>query len=273
MFTLSKSSAVPPGTRQLVGRLCELGWLYRQLQQYVHSNGAAAGLVPQAFRHALQAELAEWFQLLAVLEAQRQSELSLLQLLVWSHQPTQRLMTMVQLVVSSRALKGGALTVALQRNERHGDPEVAGYVRHLLRQTCTPLFDMVRQWVLRGDLNDVHDEFFIQRKAVPLEALWREAYTLREAMLPCFITKNLARQVPRAHSLTCHVSTPQPHPLPGGRYFWSVRRSTSFASVAKTLSGVSSWRLREKGRAGQLPKGRPALRWWTVHEEPCHWAS
>lgn len=107
----------------------------------------------------------------------------------------QRLVTMVQLVGCSREQKGGAMTVALQRNERNGDPEVAWYVRHLLRQTCTPLLDMVWQWVLRGDLNDPHDEFFIQMKAVPLEALWRDGYTLREAMLPCFITKNLARQV------------------------------------------------------------------------------
>ena len=44
-----------------------------------------------------QAELGEWYQLLAVLDAQRQSELSLVMLLVWSHEPMQRLLTMTQL--------------------------------------------------------------------------------------------------------------------------------------------------------------------------------
>ena len=46
-----------------------------------------------------QAELGEWYQLLAVLDAQRQSELSLVQLLVWSHEPTQRMLVMTQVGV------------------------------------------------------------------------------------------------------------------------------------------------------------------------------
>ena len=155
-------------------------------------SGGSGGLVPQALRHALQAELDEWFQLLAVLEAQRQSELTLLQLLVWSAEPMQRLLLMAQLTRSSAALKGGALTVAIERrtlshllspplafshplppslarsqvaierHERHGDPLVRGYVRHLLRAACAPLFGMVRSWVLHGELADAHDEFFIE---------------------------------------------------------------------------------------------------------------
>ena len=86
-FVLPRTASVPPGARQLTGRLAELGWLFRQVQSYVRSgdevmsDGAKGGggregtserggLVPQALRHALQSELDEWYQLLAVLEAQ-----------------------------------------------------------------------------------------------------------------------------------------------------------------------------------------------------------
>lgn len=194
---------VPAGVRQLAGRLSELGWLFRQISQYVHAGeaateaavascatsghsdvpgkggsegrsggGAGGGLVPQALRHVLQGELDEWFQLLAVLEAQRQDGLSLVQLLVWSSQPLQRLLLMAQIVRGCGHLKGGAMTVAIARHERHGDPAVASYVRHLLRAACSPLFWMIREWLLSGELRDVHEEFFIEQRAVPLSQLW-----------------------------------------------------------------------------------------------------
>lgn len=105
-FVLPSGAKVPPGTRQLVGRLAELGWLFRQVATYAKAgqgaggasaagggasgvggamaggleNGidssmrASGGLVAQALRHALQGELDGWFELLAVLEEQRQSE-------------------------------------------------------------------------------------------------------------------------------------------------------------------------------------------------------
>ena len=87
--------------------------------------------MPQALRHGLQTELREWFQLIAVLEAQRQSELTLVQLLVWSAEPMQRLIAMVQLVKGCGHLKGGAMCVAMRTYERHGDPALSKHVRQV----------------------------------------------------------------------------------------------------------------------------------------------
>ena len=143
-FVLPSGAKVPPGARQLVGRLAELGWLFRQVTYYVKAGGgggeqqaattttnlaatvaggtnaavigfergessvrAEGGLVAQALRHALQEELDSWYQLLAVLEEQRQSELTLLQLLVWSAEPMQRLLLMAQLTRGCGHLKVG----------------------------------------------------------------------------------------------------------------------------------------------------------------------
>eukprot|EP00966_Prymnesium_polylepis_P023451 539926-Prymnesium_polylepis.1 len=56
-FVLPRAAALPAGARQLIGRLCELGWLYRQVHGYIHAGAGGAsgsGLVPQSFRHALQ---------------------------------------------------------------------------------------------------------------------------------------------------------------------------------------------------------------------------
>ena len=231
-FVLPSGAKVPPGARQLVGRLAELGWLFRQVTYYVKAGGgggeqqaastttnlaatvaggtnaavigfergessvrAEGGLVAQALRHALQEELDSWYQLLAVLEEQRQSELTLLQLLVWSAEPMQRLLLMAQLTRGCGHLKGGAMTVAIQRQENHGDPQISGYVRQLLTAACKPLFTMTREWILHGEITDSYDEFFIEQRAVPLSGLWEERYVLREGMLPCFLSRALAIEI------------------------------------------------------------------------------
>ncbi len=189
-FVLPKGVRVPPGARQLAGRIAELGWLFRAIQTYTRATvqaytsaakpgdvtgpgGIVTGLVPQALSHALQAELDEWFQVLAVLEQQRQHQLTLVQLTVWSSEPMQRLVVMAKLVRSASRLTGGALTVALQRHEKHGDPAISEYVCHLLRACCAPLYSMLTRWVLDGELAESHQsEFFIQQTAAPLADLW-----------------------------------------------------------------------------------------------------
>ena len=162
-----------------------------------------------------------------------QAELTLMQLFVWSHDPLQRLTTLAQLVRGTSKLKGGAMTVAIERLRRHGDPAVAGHVSHLLKRACEPLFGMLRRWLLHGELDDPHDEFFIEscaprrprapsrakimctpptpptrdphrcapptgRCAVPLARMWRERYRLREAMLPSFVPTPLALEILKA---------------------------------------------------------------------------
>jgi len=199
-FRVCSNAALPAGLQQMAGRLSELGWLFRQVNAYVHdpregSSTRTAGLVPQSLCHALQVELAEWFQLISVLEAQRQSELTLLQLLVWSLQPMCRFITLVQLVRGCAHLKGGALTVGLSRFEKHGDPQVSRLVNHLLKQACVPLYEILERWLLHGELQDPFDEFFIEQKPASLDRLWDERYFLREPMLPCFVNQELAQQV------------------------------------------------------------------------------
>ena len=115
-----------------------------------HLLGGGAGLVPQALRHAMQVhhhappelifdgsgcdgsspcparaspacaecwqgELEEWFQLLALLEEQRQSDLSLLQLLVWSERTLCRFCERaVAFVLRSRASSQHAFCAYLE---------------------------------------------------------------------------------------------------------------------------------------------------------------
>ncbi|EOD41697.1 hypothetical protein EMIHUDRAFT_460965 [Emiliania huxleyi CCMP1516] len=145
---------------------------------------AAASLAPGVVQAA---ELSEWLRLLAVLESQRLQGLSLqlpaclslLQLLVWGEPPLQRFVTLVAVVRGCSHLRGGAMTVGVERLGQHGDPAVEAYVQRLLRGACAPLLESLR-------------EFFIEARPAPLAELWEKRYALRPHMLPCFLSPKAA---------------------------------------------------------------------------------
>lgn len=78
-FVITDSVRLPRGARLLILKLCELGWLYRRIRTYVSERLSPAslelvGTTGQAFGSALQQELADYYRLMAVLEAQVQQK-------------------------------------------------------------------------------------------------------------------------------------------------------------------------------------------------------
>eukprot|EP01018_Ginkgo_biloba_P005129 Gb_19455 [translate_table: standard] len=214
-FAISESYKVPKTTRFMVRKLCELGWLFKKVKEYISDSIErgpieAIGTVGQAFCAALQEELSDYYKLLAVLEAQVHNPipfisetnnpanyLSLRRLLVWFAEPTVRMRLMAVLVDDCKNSRGGAMAGAIHMHAQHGDPLVRDFMRRLLRMVCSPLFEMVRSWVLEGELNDIYSEFFVVGQAVKAEALWRDGYQLHNGMLPSFIPEPLAKRILR----------------------------------------------------------------------------
>ncbi|KAF5737356.1 putative gamma-tubulin complex component [Tripterygium wilfordii] len=214
-YALLDSIKVPRATRIMVRKLCELGWLFRKVKGYISASmdgfpAEDVGTVGQAFCAALQDELSDYYKLLAVLEAQSMNPiplvseaassanyLSLRRLSVWFAEPMVKMRLMAILVDKCRVLRGGAMAGAIHLHAQHGDPLVHEFMRRLLRQVCSPLFEMVRRWVLEGELEDIFAEFFVVSEPVKAESLWREGYQLHAGMLPSFISQSLAQHILR----------------------------------------------------------------------------
>uniref|UniRef100_A0A2C9V8W6 Uncharacterized protein n=1 Tax=Manihot esculenta TaxID=3983 RepID=A0A2C9V8W6_MANES len=214
-YVLLDTVKVPRTTRLIVRKLCELGWLFRKVKGYISESmdrfpAEDVGTVGQAFCAALQDELSEYYKLLAVLEAQAMNPiplvsepassgnyLSLRRLSVWFAEPTVKMRLMAVLVDKCRVLRGGAMAGAIHLHAQHGDPLVHEFMRSLLQHVCSPLFEMVRSWVLEGELEDIFAEFFVVGQPVKAESLWREGYRLHAGMLPAFISQSLAQRILR----------------------------------------------------------------------------
>uniref|UniRef100_A0A2N9HG04 Uncharacterized protein n=1 Tax=Fagus sylvatica TaxID=28930 RepID=A0A2N9HG04_FAGSY len=214
-YVLSDLVKVPRATRIMVRKLCELGWLFRKVKGYISESmdrfpAEDVGTVGQAFCAALQDELSDYYKLLAVLEAQStnpiplvsekvssENYLSLRRLSVWFAEPMVKMRLMAVLVDKCRVLRGGAMAGAIHLHAQHGDPLVHEFMKRLLKRVCSPLFEMVRSWVLEGELEDIFAEFFVVGQPVKAESLWRDGYRLHAGMLPSFIPQSLAQRILR----------------------------------------------------------------------------
>jgi gamma-tubulin complex component 3 len=214
-YVLPDLVKVPRATRIFVRKLCELGWLFRKVKGYISEcmdrfPAEDVGTVGQAFCAALQDELSEYYKLLAVLEAQSmnpiplvsekvssENYLSLRRLSVWFAEPMVKMRLMAVLVDKCKVLRGGAMAGTIHLHAQHGDPLVHEFMRCLLRRVCSPLFEMVRSWVLEGELEDIFAEFFVVGQPVKAESLWRDGYRLHAGMLPSFISQSLAQRILR----------------------------------------------------------------------------
>ncbi|KAI3678183.1 hypothetical protein L6452_37467 [Arctium lappa] len=208
-YVLLDSVTAPKATKIMIRKLCELGWLHRKVKGYISEN-MDAGMVAKAFCGALQEELSEYYKLLTVLESQSMnpiplvseivnsgSYLSLRRLSVWFVEPMVKMRRMAVLVDSCKDFKGGALAGAIHLHAQHGDPLLHDFMKQLLRRVSSPLFEMVRSWVLEGELQDLSSEFFVSGQSITVESLWREGYHVHHLMLPSFISQSLANRILR----------------------------------------------------------------------------
>ncbi|KAL7582776.1 hypothetical protein Lser_V15G42467 [Lactuca serriola] len=198
-YVLPDSIKVPKATRIMIRKLCELGWLYQKVIRYICENidgfpSENVGKVAEAFCYALQDELLGYDKLLTTLQSH---DLSLRRLSVWLVEPMVKMRRMAVLVDSCRSLKGGAMAGAIHLHAQHGDPLLHDFMKNLLQKLSSPLFEMVRSWVLEGDLQDSYSEFFVSEQSVKPESLWREGYKVNYLMLPSFISQSLAHQILR----------------------------------------------------------------------------
>lgn len=160
----------------------------------------------------MQAELTEYYRLLAVLESQRTKHgpeepanyLNLKKLYLWVQEPMERMKWLAIIIDSVHSLKGGAVCSALHSYVLNGSPATRGFVGRILREACAPVLAMVRQWTIEGELNDPFKEFFVEEEEQEEQGrvvdenrrLWAHKYRLNHVMIPNgLLTYDLAKKI------------------------------------------------------------------------------
>jgi len=205
-YAVDRKIAVLQPTRDLVQRICELGWLFGKVREFVNTRTKEAylGLVGQSLCAALHAELSDYYRLIAVLESQLANPLedsssdsmTLRRLFVWVQEPLDRMKLMAIIVDTCKGMKGGSLASKIHSFLQHGDPAYRTFITRLMRQICRPIFAMLRRWMVDGQLEDPFHEFFIVAdNQVPDDDMWRSKYHIEQSLLPLFMSDDLAKQI------------------------------------------------------------------------------
>ncbi|KAL2141456.1 hypothetical protein VTI28DRAFT_2379 [Corynascus sepedonium] len=213
---------LPAPIISLLHTLAEPSLLYRGLSTFVKSP--AKGLLGQSLRAAISKELRSYLTLVATLEAQIRSALSvadesaprggigkagvtLKRCVVWTREATMGLRLMSLIAEESNSRHGGQIISMIHGfSTSHGDPVVAAFAERLLADVTRPFYDILRRWIYDGELSDPHLEFFVREqsphdedrkesKAKGQASVWNSKYEVVDGMVPSIITADFAQKV------------------------------------------------------------------------------
>lgn len=211
----------------MLSRLCETAFYLERIIAFTDSSTGQSplGLLGQGLVTALKQELTQYYGFVAMLQERvrffllfivaiisfcyrhlndsyfvvqinrsRRTDdatgrLTMLQIEMLMVNPSIRLQFLVDIAESCQEKKGGALASKIYAFRFHGNTKKKAIVHKLLVAVCTPLQYMLGKWLIEGEINDPHAEFFIEvLPEVGTDRLWNDKYRVRESMLPCFIS-------------------------------------------------------------------------------------
>lgn len=62
---------------------------------------------------------------------------------------------------SVRGLKGGAICSTINSFALTGSPQTRQLVTRVIKEVTSPILRMIKDWMLDGEINDPHLEFFV----------------------------------------------------------------------------------------------------------------
>jgi len=185
--------------RNLINFLCEIGFLYKQLNSFL--NKPQPGLIRQAFAISVKEELNEYFKLLALLENLRleteethTQSLSLRKLALWIIEPLERLKWLNIMSDGVNELIGGDVLSSLYSYKNQGSPVNLQLLARILINVNQPFLKYVHQWIYQGVINDPIGEFFVSEQENEPN-LWVSKYKINPNKIPSFLDKTIAEKI------------------------------------------------------------------------------
>lgn len=199
---------IPKPTRELIGKLCQLGWAFKQITLFL-SMDAPLGLISQSLLSCVEEELKEYTRLVCMLENGVEKHLansgefcstalSLKRVWVWTRTPLFKLSVLLALLQVTQGKKGGEILSAIHKYVDHGDSVLNEYTTKLIAKISKPFYNMISSWIYQGDLEDPYGEFFVSLVSGSdggTEDQWGVKYLFQKSMVPSYINANLSKKV------------------------------------------------------------------------------
>ncbi|KAI8905007.1 Spc98 family-domain-containing protein [Gorgonomyces haynaldii] len=194
---------------ELVQKILPICTYYKNIEQFLESHSSFDyGRVHHALCASIKQMTQEYLVLVAQLEHQSNTNpLFSLQKLLYYVQPSMETLGSIDSLVNqlkqsesrSNAKSGGlVLTLLSQKMALNaGHQKTRDLYEFMLKEASKPFYDMLRQWIYNGVLDDPYNEFMIQDNGVSKESVkedfndlyWEQKYTMLQDWVPSFLEK------------------------------------------------------------------------------------
>lgn len=189
----------------IVSFLCELGWLYRKVSNYLNyfNESNIPSQFIQSFSYAVQNELNEYYKLISFFKKKNANEeesgkdgddLSLKNLVLWTTEPIERMRWLALSCESVYTLRGTSIISQIYSYVNTAGAEI--YLNKVLEEISKPFLTFVKNWIMYGDLQDPYKEFFVDIiDKINDDDIWTVKYQIVYKNIPNFLSRDLAIKI------------------------------------------------------------------------------
>ncbi|KAF0992110.1 hypothetical protein HZS_426, partial [Henneguya salminicola] len=207
-YNINPKLDLPQPVKALIFRICELGYLYRHLNDFCSKSDIdkSAGLVKQSFTLSVKSYLDEYICLMAMIDSELLRELKnssslttgLPHIMVLTLESLRKFMYLFSATKKCEGHVGGALISVIYKFSVIGEPLLFAVGQTLLNEAAKPMNRILTEWITEGNLSDPFNEFFISVDfTVKNDKLWSLKYNTRPSMIPSFISTDLVHKILR----------------------------------------------------------------------------
>ena len=207
----------------IIGELCELGWLYKNVSTYLtfFNQSNIPSQFIQSFTYAIQNELNEYYKLISFFKKKNNQnyidnsspdnlinenqnlnykkisnndDLTLKNLILWTKEPIERMKWLSLACESVYKLRGSSIVSQIFSYVYFSGAEI--YLKSVLDEVLKPFFNFIKNWIQYGDLNDPYKEFFVDiLDKINDDDLWNLKYQMIYKNIPNFLNKDLVIKI------------------------------------------------------------------------------
>ena len=207
----------------IIGELCELGWLYKNVSNYLNffNQSNIPSQFIQSFTYAIQNELNEYYKLISFFKKKNNQnyidnsspdnlinenqnlnykkisnndDLTLKNLILWTKEPIERMKWLSLACESVYKLRGSSIVSQIFSYVYFSGAEI--YLKNVLDEVSKPFFNFIKNWIQYGDLNDPYKEFFVDiLDKINDDDLWNLKYQMIYKNIPNFLNRDLVIKI------------------------------------------------------------------------------
>ena len=196
-FILNKLMPWSEEIYNIVNSICELGWLYKKIKEYLYlfkAEKASNSQFIQSFIFSVQKELDEYFKLISFFKKMNNSQkggkkLNLKKLFLWSLEPKQKLKWIATVCETCCNLKGAAIFSQIYSLNNYLGCNT--YLKNILKEVSKPFLTFILNWIKYGNLEDPYKEFFVDIiDGINNDDIWNLKYQLIAKNVPNFMKRD-----------------------------------------------------------------------------------